>query len=156
MDELSMCCDGVARGNPGVVGAGVVARDHGANVVGSMSVGLGITTNYLVEILGILFGLEWARQWGYLKICIRSDSMSVVKALSSSTIPWFVRQHWSEVSYSYEAIRFEHTYKEANFAADNMAKRGCILPNEEIRHYIGRPYFLTSVEFPNISYFRFK
>ncbi|XP_026382114.1 uncharacterized protein LOC113277170 [Papaver somniferum] len=137
IDELLLCCDGDVRGNPGISGAGVVARDHGTNVIGVMSVGLGITTNYLAELLGIISGLEWARQWGYVNICIRSESMSAVTTFSSSTIPWFFRQRWSAVSSHYEVIRFEHTYREANFAADNMAKRGCSLPNEEITHFMG-------------------
>ncbi|XP_026420067.1 uncharacterized protein LOC113316049 [Papaver somniferum] len=60
--ELLLCSDGAARGNPGVAGAGFVARDHEANVVGAMSIGLGITSNYLVELFGIIIGLEWAVQ----------------------------------------------------------------------------------------------
>ncbi|XP_026433067.1 uncharacterized protein LOC113330473 [Papaver somniferum] len=61
-------------------------------------------------------------------------------------------QRWSEVSSNFEAIRFEHTFREANFSADNMAKRGCDLPNEERRHYTGRPDFLNSVEYPNFGF----
>ncbi|XP_026434581.1 uncharacterized protein LOC113332120 [Papaver somniferum] len=62
LDELLLCCDGVARGNPGVDGAGVVARDYEANIVSVMSVGLGITSNYLAEIYGTIVGLKWAVQ----------------------------------------------------------------------------------------------
>ncbi|XP_026443516.1 uncharacterized protein LOC113343598 [Papaver somniferum] len=46
-NELQFCCDGAARGNPGVAGAGVVARDEHCSVLGAMSIGLGVTTNYL-------------------------------------------------------------------------------------------------------------
>ncbi|XP_026442637.1 uncharacterized protein LOC113342255 [Papaver somniferum] len=146
----------VARGNPGVVGAGVVARDHEASVLGAMSVGLGVMKNYIAEISGIIIGMEWALQWGYTKVCICSDSLSAVQDFTTSNLPWFVRQRWREVSSNYEVIRFDHTCREANYSADKMAKRGCILPNEEGRHYLGRPDFLNSIELPNVSYFRFK
>ncbi|XP_026383958.1 uncharacterized protein LOC113279479 [Papaver somniferum] len=151
VDELMLCCDGADRGN-----SGVVARDHVANVLGAMSVGLGVMTNYIAEISGITIGMEWALQWGCSKVCIRSDSLSAVMAFNTSTLPWFVRQRWREVSSNYEVIRFERTYREANFSADKMAKRGCILPSEEGQHYLGRPDFLNSIELPNVSYFRFK
>ncbi|XP_026455070.1 uncharacterized protein LOC113356215 [Papaver somniferum] len=139
VDELMLCCDGAARGNPEVVGAGVVARDHDANVIGVMSIVLGVMTNYIAEISSIIIGMEWALQWGYSKVCIRSDSLSAVMTFTTSNLPWFVIQRWSEVSSHYETIRFDHTYREANFAADKMAKRGCILTNEEGRHYLGKP-----------------
>lgn len=57
-NEFLLCCDGAARGNPGVAGAGVVARDFTCGIVGAMSIGLGITTNYLVELYGVIVGLE--------------------------------------------------------------------------------------------------
>ncbi|XP_026417174.1 uncharacterized protein LOC113312652 [Papaver somniferum] len=69
-NELQICCDGAARGNPGVAGAGVVARDEHCSVLGAMSIGLGVTTNYLAELYGIIVGLEWAMQWGFSCICI--------------------------------------------------------------------------------------
>ncbi|XP_026396032.1 uncharacterized protein LOC113290663 [Papaver somniferum] len=130
LGELMLCCDGAARGNPGVAGAGVVAWDHEANVHDAMSVGLGVMTNYIAEISGIIIGMEWALQWGYTKVCIRSDSLSAVMAFTSYNLPWFVRQRWREVSSNYEAISFDHTFRDANFAAHKMEKRGCILPNE--------------------------
>ncbi|XP_026433536.1 uncharacterized protein LOC113330957 [Papaver somniferum] len=72
-NELLLCTDGASRGNPGVAGAGVVARNASSEVVGAMCIGLGIATNYMAELYGIIF---------------------------------------------------EHTFREANFAADGMAKRG--------------------------------
>ncbi|XP_026442652.1 uncharacterized protein LOC113342273 [Papaver somniferum] len=35
-NELQLCCDGAARGNPGIAGAGVVARDAHCSVLGAM------------------------------------------------------------------------------------------------------------------------
>ncbi|XP_026433422.1 uncharacterized protein LOC113330830 [Papaver somniferum] len=86
-NELQICCDGAARGNPGVAGAGVVARDEHCSVLGAMSIDLGVTTNYLAELYVIIVGLEWAMQWGFSCICIRSDSMGVVEAFKNDSIP---------------------------------------------------------------------
>lgn len=155
-NELQLCCDGAARGSPGVAGAGVVARDASCNVIGAISIGFGITTNYLAELYGILVGLEWATRWGFRRICIRSDSTSVVAAFTSNNLPWFARPRWLAINQFYEAIRFIHIFREANFSADTMAKIGCFLDNEVGVHFDGRPQFLISVEKPHAAYYRFK
>ncbi|XP_026455523.1 uncharacterized protein LOC113356565 [Papaver somniferum] len=148
-DEVQICCDGATRGNPGVAGAGVVARDAICSVLGAISIGFGITINYLAELYGIIVGMKWAVRWGFRRICIRYYSSSVVEALKNSNLPWFARQRWRAVSNHYDTIRFIHTYREANFSADAMAKRGCLLRMEEGLHHDGRPDFLLSVEYPN-------
>ncbi|XP_026430528.1 uncharacterized protein LOC113327569 [Papaver somniferum] len=91
-NELLLCTDGASRGNPGVEGAGVVARNASSEVVGAMCIGLGIATNYMAELYGIIVGLEWAIQWGYDRLLIRSDSSSVLKALEEDNVPWFATQ----------------------------------------------------------------
>ncbi|XP_026443242.1 uncharacterized protein LOC113343173 [Papaver somniferum] len=126
-NELMLCTDGASRGNPGVAGAGVVARNASLEVVGAMCIGLGIATNYMAELYGIIVCLEWAIQWGYDRLLIRSDSSSVLKALEEDNVPWFATQRWLNAKGLYGAIRFVHTFREANFAADGMAKRGCLL-----------------------------
>ncbi|XP_026420051.1 uncharacterized protein LOC113316033 [Papaver somniferum] len=93
------------------------------------------------ELYGVIIGLEWATRWGIRKACIRSDSYSVVEALRNSNLPWFARQIWLAIVGNYEAVRFVHTYREANFVADNMAKKGCLLDNGVGIHYEGRPIF---------------
>ncbi|XP_026383885.1 uncharacterized protein LOC113279409 [Papaver somniferum] len=150
-NEIQLCCDGAARGNPCRAGAGVVARDSSCNITGAMSIGLGVTTNYLAELYGIITGMEWATRWGVRRICIHSDSSSVVEAFNNSNLPWFSRRRWLQVCRNYDSIKFIHTYREANFAADTVAKRGCYLDNEVGVHYDGRPSFLFSVEFPNVA-----
>ncbi|XP_026399079.1 uncharacterized protein LOC113294922 [Papaver somniferum] len=106
-DELLLCCDGAAKGNPGTAGAGVVFRDVDCNFIGAMSTGLGRTNNFLAEIYAIIVGLEWALKWTVRKV-------------------W---KMWRNIQNSYDSIRFVRTYREANFAADAMAKRGCLLRN---------------------------
>lgn len=91
-NEVQICCDGAARGNPGVVGDGVVARDASFSVLGAMSIGLGITNNYLAELYGIIVGMVWEVRWGFRRICIRSGSNSVAETWKNTNLPWFARQ----------------------------------------------------------------
>ncbi|XP_026396970.1 uncharacterized protein LOC113291684 [Papaver somniferum] len=125
----------------GFAGAGVITRDENCVVLGAMSISLGVTTNYLAELYGIIVGLEWAARWGARRICVRSDSDSVVEAFKNSNLPWFSKLRWMEICKYYDSIRFLHTFREANFLADKLAKRGCLLANEEGTHYDGKPQF---------------
>ncbi|XP_026442388.1 uncharacterized protein LOC113341892 [Papaver somniferum] len=92
-NEIMLCCDVAARGNPGGAGAGVVVRDANANVIAAMSVGFGVQTNYLAELFCIIVGLEWAVKFESQNICIRTDSMSAVLVFSgdNNEVPWFLR-----------------------------------------------------------------
>ncbi|XP_026399696.1 uncharacterized protein LOC113295580 [Papaver somniferum] len=108
------------------------------------------------ELYGITVGLEWALKWVVRKILVLSDSMGAVMAFTNSNMPWFARKRWRKIQESYDSIRFVHTYREANFATDAMAKRGYLLRNGEGLNYDERPYFLNSLEYPNVAYFRFK
>ncbi|XP_026459475.1 uncharacterized protein LOC113360150 [Papaver somniferum] len=111
-NELLLCTDSASRGNPGVAGAGVVAWNANSEVVGAMCIGLGITSNFLAELYGILVGLEWATQWGYMKILIHSDSSSVITVLENDSVPWFAQQRWMDIKNFYDSIRFAHTFRE--------------------------------------------
>ncbi|XP_026399670.1 uncharacterized protein LOC113295554 [Papaver somniferum] len=124
--ELLLCCDGAAKGNPGNAGAGVVARDASCTVLGAISIGLGVTTNYLAEIYGIIIGLEWETKWRILRVKIRTDSKAARIGFTSNALTWFSRDRWREIQTKYDFIHFDHTFREENFAADNMAKRVAI------------------------------
>ncbi|XP_026454941.1 uncharacterized protein LOC113356133 [Papaver somniferum] len=154
--EMLLCCDRASRNNPGVAGAGVVARDTRCGVVGSMEIGMGITSKFLAELYCIVVVLEWAVQWGFRKILIRSNSASVINILEKKTLMWFVQQRWEDVCARNDSIRFVHSFREGNFATDKMARRGCNLGNGVGMYYVDRPDFLRSIELPNVAYFRFK
>lgn len=47
-----------ARNNPGDAGAGVMTGDNNNTVLGAIIVGLGIHTNYVMEIYAVIHGLE--------------------------------------------------------------------------------------------------
>ncbi|XP_026437380.1 uncharacterized protein LOC113335563 [Papaver somniferum] len=48
------CCDGAAAGNPGIAGFGIITRGCNCEVIGTVSGGLGITTNYIAETLEVI------------------------------------------------------------------------------------------------------
>ncbi|XP_026378401.1 uncharacterized protein LOC113272819 [Papaver somniferum] len=148
-NQLFLCCDGVSRGNPGVAGAGVVARNSTCEVVGAMCVGLGVISNFLAELYSILIGLDWAVQWGYRDVLVRTDSLNVITSLEGDNIPWFARHRWYEAKVKFDSIQLVHT-------ADKMAKTGCFLDSGVRLNFVGRPLLLNLIEYPNVSYFRFK
>ncbi|XP_026399656.1 uncharacterized protein LOC113295542 [Papaver somniferum] len=86
-NQILLCYDGTSRGNPGVAGAGVVARNANCEVFGAMCIGLGVISNYMAELYEILLGIEWEVQFGYRNILIRSDSTSVINALRKIGCP---------------------------------------------------------------------
>ncbi|XP_026399159.1 uncharacterized protein LOC113295012 [Papaver somniferum] len=156
-NEIMICCDGASRGNPGRAGAGAVVRDSNSNVLRAMSVGFGIQTKYLAELFCVIVRLEWDVKFGVEDACIKTDSMRAILAYSRdiNEVPWFLRSRWVAARSRYNNVRFFHTYREVNFAADTTAKRGCLLNNEEGISYENKPDFLRSIELPNVSYFRF-
>ncbi|XP_026399726.1 uncharacterized protein LOC113295610 [Papaver somniferum] len=68
--EIMLCCDGAARGNgSGIAGAGVVVRDEECNILGAMSIGLGITNSFFLQNYMELFS-DWnGLSSGELDVC---------------------------------------------------------------------------------------
>ncbi|XP_026428747.1 uncharacterized protein LOC113324665 [Papaver somniferum] len=72
--EILLCCDGASRGNPGCAGYGFIARDSIGNLVTAESGGMGITTNFVAEIIGTISSMEWVVQNNQDKLIVNSDS----------------------------------------------------------------------------------
>lgn len=77
----------------------MVVRDTSSNVLGAMSIGLGITTNYLDKVFVVIVGLEWTTKFDMNQVCIRDDSMAVIHTFSGclSNASWFIRSRWVAV-----------------------------------------------------------
>ncbi|XP_026458473.1 uncharacterized protein LOC113358985 [Papaver somniferum] len=87
--------------------------------------GLGVATNYFAEVMELLCAGEWAIMNGKLKVIFRIDSRAVITAFSSGHIP---------------------CYREVNFSADAMAKKGANMARGESLFFTGKPPFLHSME----------
>ncbi|XP_026417428.1 uncharacterized protein LOC113312911 [Papaver somniferum] len=152
---LLFCCDDSSIGNPGEAGFGIIVRYHECQVVGTMSRGIGTTTNYLAEVFAVICALEWAIALSATKVIIRSDYKVVIHDLCNNNIPWALKTRWMNVVQKMESIVFQHIFTEANFSADDLTKRGVgIGAGERIVHN-GRPNFIKRVEMPKIVFYRF-
>ncbi|XP_026451947.1 uncharacterized protein LOC113352331 [Papaver somniferum] len=121
---ILFCCDSSSFGNPGAAGFGIIVRDSKCEVVGAMSVGVGSATNYIAEILAVICALEWDFFLNAFKIIIRSDSKTVIHDFCNDNIPWMFRTRWINAKNRLGCIVFQHSYRETNFSADDLAKKG--------------------------------
>ena len=86
MTDLTIYCDGGARGNPGPAGSAFVVTDAGGNVIHSEGEYLGEATNNVAEYRALVMALEWltqrpaqGKQGDFEKATIKLDSELVVK-----------------------------------------------------------------------------
>ncbi|KAF6134486.1 hypothetical protein GIB67_003721 [Kingdonia uniflora] len=93
--EIKINTDGAARENPGKGGIGCIFRDNDNKVLGSLSQGLGLVTNYTAECKAIIQGVELAASNGWLIAWVESDSKFAVEAFNSDNIPWILEAEWA-------------------------------------------------------------
>ncbi|XP_026399810.1 uncharacterized protein LOC113295698 [Papaver somniferum] len=115
---IMFCCDGASIGNPGISAFGIVIRDHLSQVLGVITGGIGIATNYIAEVYAVISAVELAVEW---------------------KMPWFVKKRWQKAMKHIQSIIFLHSYRETNFAADTAAKKGARLAVGQRQIYHGRP-----------------
>ncbi|XP_026460548.1 uncharacterized protein LOC113361555 [Papaver somniferum] len=156
-DIVMFCCDVSSFGNTGsqdVVLLSLV-RDSACQVLGTLSGSIGVASNYLAESYGIMCALELEIQWSMHKIIIMSDSKYVLAEFSQERVPWFLKGRWHMATRKLNQIEYQRCYREVNFPADCMAKKGALLAAGERKIHIGRPQCLPRVEMENVEYFRF-
>ncbi|XP_026378793.1 uncharacterized protein LOC113273259 [Papaver somniferum] len=147
--------DGSSFGNPGNVDFWVIVRDHDCQVLDTLTGGIGIASNFIAELYAVICALELEIEWGKQKVIIVSDSKSVVNVFNQKEVPWFIRGRWKKVVRKLSIIKYLHCYREVNFSADGIAKKGASLAAGERHICIGRPSSLISVEMPDVKYYRF-
>ena len=74
--------DGASLGNPGPAGVGVVFVDAHAHPVRQFSKYVGQTTNNVAEYLALLYALQEARQAGYTRLTVKTDSELLARQVS--------------------------------------------------------------------------
>ncbi|XP_026377694.1 uncharacterized protein LOC113271990 [Papaver somniferum] len=148
-------CDGSSFGNPGAAGFGVVVRDHVCQVLGVLSGGIGIGTNYIAEVYVVVCAAELAVERGLKNIVLCSDSKSVIEDFAQGNVPWFLHMRWVKATSKISSIIYMHGFREVDFSADSAAKRGANLAAGERQFIMGRPSFLTRIELPGVEYYRF-
>ncbi|KAF6163127.1 hypothetical protein GIB67_024991 [Kingdonia uniflora] len=92
--EIKINTDGVAKGNPSKGGIGCIFRDCNGKVMGTLSKGLGLVTNFMAECKAIILRVEHAASFGWLIAWIESDSTTAVEAFKTNNIPWILKAAW--------------------------------------------------------------
>ncbi|KAF6142043.1 hypothetical protein GIB67_038011 [Kingdonia uniflora] len=153
--EIKINTDGAAKGNPSKGGIGYIFRDCNGIVMGTLSKGLGLITNFMAECEAIIHGVEYATSFGWLIAWIESDSTTTVEAFKTNNIPWILVAAWENASRNMRHIRFSVNWREPNFSADTLSKKGALLHEGMSVSEMERPAFLKKIEVPMQEYFRF-
>ena len=80
--RLTIFTDGVARGNPGDGGFGVIIKGRDGNLLEEIGGYLGVTTNNFAEYSGLVAALKASLKYQTAHIEIYSDSQLVVRQLN--------------------------------------------------------------------------
>ncbi|XP_026420238.1 uncharacterized protein LOC113316235 [Papaver somniferum] len=152
LNQILICCDGDSKSNPGLAGIDFIGRNNDGSYLGAVCGGLGIATNYISEVMGLVIAGEWAVRKRFMDVYFILDSKAVSIAFASGEIPWIVLNRWKKVTANLRNISFRHAYREINFSADSLAKQGANLIRGELRFYTGKPSFLRIIENENAYY----
>ncbi|XP_026399201.1 uncharacterized protein LOC113295056 [Papaver somniferum] len=125
LNQTLLCCDGASRGNPWKAGHGFIARNSDGGCIGAAAGGIGIATNYIAEIMGLICAGEWAVQKQKWNVCFSLDSHAALMAFTIEKVPWMVQNRWQKIKEYLYVISFQHSYREVNTSADTMAKERC-------------------------------
>ena len=118
--------DGCSLGNPGVSGGGGVLRDSSGVAVFGFSTPFGELTCIQAEIRSLLVGVQQCLLRGFLRIQVEVDSLVLVNILlKKSRCPWIIQPEIAALEAT-QGVEWSvgHCYREANQAADALAKVG--------------------------------
>lgn len=91
VNQTLICCDGASRGNLGAARFGFVCIGEKGEFIYAESRGLGITTNFIAEIVDSIGAAEWAVKNNMFDICIQSDSNAAITTCTYGKPPWIIQ-----------------------------------------------------------------
>jgi len=125
---LRVYSDGAARGNPGPAGAGAVLMTPEGEIVERLGRFLGVNTNNYAEYMGLILGLERAKELGAEEVHVFADSELLIRQLEGryqvkapNLRPLFAEA--SALLRGFDAVRLAHVRREFNAEADEMSNR---------------------------------
>lgn len=128
VSRVRVYSDGAARGNPGPAGAGAVITDPEGKVLVRLGRFLGAQTNNHAEYMGLIIGLERAREIGATQVDVFADSELMIRQLggryqvkSPTLKPLYDRARLLLGSFSRHTLT--HVLRAQNAAADEMSNR---------------------------------
>ena len=127
-EEVRIYSDGAARGNPGPAGAGAVITDPSGKVLERLGRYLGRQTNNHAEYMGLIIGLERAKELGVRRVQIFADSELMIRQLqgryqvkSATLKPLYDRAR--KLIGAFEKTTLTHVLRAQNAEADEMSNR---------------------------------
>ncbi len=125
---LQVYSDGAARGNPGPAGAGAVLMTPDGEIVERLGRFLGHATNNYAEYMGLIIGLERARELGAAEVEVFADSELMIRQLQGryqvkapNLKPLFAET--TALLRGFEQVKLKHVRRELNAEADEMSNR---------------------------------
>ncbi len=125
---LRIYIDGASRGNPGPSGIGVVMESEDGGLIREDYLYIGKATNNVAEYRALLFALEKARELGYNRVQIYTDSELLVKQLNGQYRVKSPRirtlfKRVLELGQTINGLWIQHMERERNKRADFLANR---------------------------------
>jgi len=125
---LKLYSDGAARGNPGPSGAGAVLLDAEGRVVAELGKFLGHQTNNYAEYMGLIIGLQHARELGARELEVYADSELLIRQLGGR---YQVKSPGLKPLYTeamallkgFARVKLVHVPRAQNKLADEMSNR---------------------------------
>ncbi|KAL0367938.1 UNVERIFIED_CONTAM: hypothetical protein Scaly_1012700 [Sesamum calycinum] len=127
---LELNTDESSLGNPGLAGAAGIIRDSNGHVHLAYQVALSIETSVIAELTAIWRSLELVLAHDLTPSVVEVDAMAVIQLLQSCTFRKWEVQHliMSIVRIQQMLVSdFQHTLREANGAANHLAKEAASL-----------------------------
>ncbi|XP_074314431.1 uncharacterized protein LOC141649645 [Silene latifolia] len=134
--------DGASKGNPGPAGGGGIFRDETGDFLHAYYFSCGSCSSMKAELLALQTGLKWAKDMGIRRLLVHMDNspcVDIVKEnqLLSNNLKFIVQNCQDMIRDNSWMVKVEHTYREANRAADLLANKGVNASNTPV--YLDAP-----------------
>lgn len=133
--ELILYIDGVARGNPGEGGIGIIIKNQDGKVLEEIGGYIGETTNNYAEYTALVTALKAALRYKPSKVTVYSDSQLLVRQInglyrvkSQNLIPLY--KEGKDIISKIGNVMVLHIPREKNKEADVLANKGVDLKIE--------------------------
>jgi ribonuclease HI len=127
--EYTMFFDGCCKGNPGKGGAGAVIYKNGTEIWAQAIYVGDMCTNNISEYVGLILGLQQAKNMNIKTLFVKGDSQLVIKQMKGEykvSSPNIMDPHNDAKSIAkfFDKIEFQHVYRTFNKRADELSNFG--------------------------------
>ncbi|OVA01097.1 Ribonuclease H domain [Macleaya cordata] len=123
-DFVQLNSDGSLNNDSG--GFGAILRDRCGDAISAVAGSSRPSSVIHHELQGVEAGLKLASSYGFRKICVGSDSQTVVSYfnITKAKPPWQEKHLWRRIQrlvHQFDTFKVEHVYRDTNRAADHLA-----------------------------------